>query len=162
MIAATLVKDCLLDSASEVFETMAFMALEEAGEEVQSIDEDVVLLGTITFKGAIEGVLGICCGLQCARTVAANMLGVDPDSDLSSDDINDAIGEVANMVMGAVKARIQDQTGSVDVSIPSVVKGRELQSSLGEVSHSLSVTVYIEEEHVMRLSLLYRERESKS
>lgn len=157
MIATPIVKDCLLDSASEVFETMVFMALEEAGEEVQAIDEDVVLLGTITFKGAIEGVLGIGCGLECARTIAANMLGTDPDVDLSADDIDDAVGEVANMVMGSVKARIQNDIGSVDVSIPSVVRGRELQSSLGEGSDSLSVTVYIEEEHVMTLTLLYRE-----
>ncbi len=161
MIAATLVKDCLLDSASEVFETMVFMALEEAGEEVQSIDEDVVLLGTITFKGAIEGVLGICCGFECARTIAANMLGTDPDEDLKADDIDDAIGEVANMVMGAVKARIQNETGTVDVSIPSVVRGRELQSSLGEGSHNLGVTVYIEEEHIMKLTLLYRESDNQ-
>jgi len=156
MIATPLVKDCLLDSAREVFETMVFMALEEAGDEVPDIDEDLSLLGTITFKGAVEGVLGISCDLDCARTIAANMLGTDPDGDLSPDDINDAVGEVANMVMGSVKARVQDEIGTMDVSIPSVVKGRQLQSGLGEGTHNLGVTVYIEEEHVMKLSLLYR------
>ena len=159
MVTTTSLKDTVLDSAKEVFETMVFMALEEVAEPGLEM-EDVTLLGTITFKGNLEGCLGICCGVQCARTIAANMLGMDPLDDIGEDDVNDAVGEVANMVMGAVKSRIQDTVGNVEVSIPSVVQGMELRNSLGERSSSLMVDACLEDEHQIRLSLLYRENEN--
>jgi len=159
MVTTISLKDQVLDSAREVFETMVFMALEEAQEEGPQM-EDKTLLGTITFKGQLEGCLGICCGVHCARTVAANMLGMDPSEAISEDDVNDAVGEVANMVMGAVKARIQDQVGSMDVSIPSVVQGLELKNSLGDKASEVVVNGSLEDEHLIRFSLLYRENNS--
>jgi len=158
MITTMSLRDSLLESAKEVFETMAFMALEEIPEDQEAPDfEDMSLLGTITFKGSLEGCLGICCGCCCARTIGANMLGTDPDEPMSDDDMNDAIGEIANMVMGALKSRIQDQVGNVEVSIPSVVRGRELCNSLGERASKITVRVNLEAEHDMQFSLLYRE-----
>jgi chemotaxis protein CheX len=158
MVTTTsLLRDSVLDGAKEVFETMIFMALEEVADQTWEM-EDVTLLGTITFKGSLEGCLGICCGMNCARTIAANMLGMEPDEEISEDDINDAVGEVANMVMGAVKARIQDEVGNVEVSIPSVVQGMELRNSLGERANELVVDASLEAEHNIRFSLLYREK----
>ncbi len=158
MISTVSLRDSLLDSAKEVFETMAFMALEEVREDQEAPGlEDATLLGTITFTGRMEGCLGICCGTRCAATIGANMLGLDPDEPMSDDDTSDAIGEIANMVMGALKSRIQDEVGNVEVSIPSVVRGRELRNSLGERASKITVTVNLEAEHAMQFSLLYRE-----
>ena len=156
LVTTPSLRDRVLDGAKEVFETMIFMALEEITDQTPEM-EDVTLLGTITFKGNLEGCLGICCGLNCARTIAANMLGMDPDDEISDADINDAVGEVANMVMGAVKSRIQDEVGNVEVSIPSVVQGMELRNSLGERASELVIPANLEEEYNVRLSLLYRE-----
>lgn len=158
MITTMSLRDSLLDSAKEVFETMAFMALEEVADEQEGPGlENETLLGTITFKGDLEGCLAICCGCRCARTIGANMLGTDPDEPMSDNDMSDAIGEVANMVMGALKARVQEEVGTMEVSIPSVVRGRELRNSLGERASKISVTVNLEEEHRVQFSLLYRE-----
>jgi chemotaxis protein CheX len=158
MVTTVSLKDSLLDSASEVFETMAFMALEEITDEAPEM-EDTTLLGTITFKGPLEGCLGIGCGFNCARAIAANMLGTDPDEEMTDADVDDAIGEVANMVMGALKSRIQDEVGNVEVSIPSVVEGLELRNSLGERASGIAVNVSLDEVHCIRLSLLYREHQ---
>ena len=158
MVTMTSLRDSVLDGAKEVFETMIFMALEEIEDQAWEM-EDVALLGTITFKGSLEGCLGICCGVTCARTIAANMLGMDPEDEISEDDINDAVGEVANMVMGALKARIQDHVGNVEVSIPSVVQGMELKNNLGERASELVINGNLEEEHNIRFSLLYREKD---
>ena len=156
MITTISLKDVLLDSTKEVFETMVFMAVEESLQEGAGMGERA-LLGTITFKGRLEGCLGICCDQACARTIAASMLGMGSGEELGDNDIGDAIGEIANMVLGAVKSRIQNDVGSIEVSIPSVVQGRELRSSLGEGSNRVRVRVSIEEEHIAELSLLYRE-----
>ena len=146
----------LLEGAKEVFETMIFMAIEESSELDQQIRDDA-LLGSITFKGDLEGCLAICCDVSCAKTIAANMLGTDSDEEISSEQINDAIGEVANMVMGSVKSRLYDNYSNIDVSIPSVVGGRELRNSLGDGADKILVKVNIEDEYAAELSLLYRE-----
>ena len=52
----------LIESAKEVFETMAFMDLTESTEPDQSL-KDLALLGSITFKGGLEGCLTICCNI---------------------------------------------------------------------------------------------------
>ncbi len=157
MVTTASLKDVMLDSAREVFETMVFMALAESGGDSRPIDE-VALLGSITFKGNLEGCLTICCDLTCARTIAANMLGMDAGAELGEADICDAIGELANMVMGAVKSKIQNDVGTVEVSIPSVVRGRELKNRLGEGASSVKVVADIEGQHSAEFSLLYRER----
>lgn len=156
MVTTVSLKDALLDSAKEVFETMVFMAMEESTDDVTNLG-NTTLLGSITFKGHLEGCLGVCCDEACARTIAANMLGMMSAEELSENDISDAMGEIANIVMGAVKARIQDQVGSIEVSIPSVVQGRELKNSLGEGAGQVQVRVNIEEQYRAEFSLLYRE-----
>jgi chemotaxis protein CheX len=156
MITTVSLKDALLDSVKEVFETMVFMALEETDQEWANRDEPA-LLGTITFKGPLEGCLGICCSQTCARTIAASMLGIGSSDELGDGDVGDAMGETANMVLGAVKSRIQNEVGAIEVSIPSVVQGRDLRNTVGERANRVTIRVSIEEEHIAELSLLYRD-----
>ncbi len=155
MITTVSLKETLLDSAREVFETMVFMALEESGPDAVNAEEPA-LLGTITFKGHLEGCLGICCGQTCARAIATSMLGMGSSDELGDHDVSDAMGEIANMVLGAVKSRIQNEIGGIEVSIPCVVQGRELRNSLGEDATQVRIRVSIEEEYLADLSLLYR------
>ena len=156
MMTTVSMRDALLDSAREVFETMVFMAMENADDDETSLGE-TTLLGSITFKGHLEGCLGVCCDDACARTIAANMLGMLSAEEVSENDVSDAMGEIANMVMGAVKARIQNDVGSIEVSIPSVVQGRELKNSLGEGANQAKIRVNIEEQYRAEFSLLFRE-----
>lgn len=51
--------------------------------------------------------------------------------ELSEAEISDAIGEVANMVMGSFKSRVQETIGTLNVSIPTIVKGQSLNASVG-------------------------------
>ena len=81
---------------------------------------------------------------------------MEPDDPITEEEISDAMGEVANMVMGSVKSRIQDQIGTLDVSIPSVVSGRMLENSLGDNTVKVSAKFSIEEKYVIEFSLLYK------
>jgi chemotaxis protein CheX len=156
MVDEVCLSEALLSGAKEVFETMIFMDLEGTSEPAEKIEGDA-LLGTITFTGNVEGCLAICCHMPCAKVIAANMLGMEPTEEIGKDEISDAVGEVANMVMGSVKSRVQDKTGNLEVSVPSVVSGWELNNSLGEGASKISVRVNIEDEYIAELSLLYRE-----
>ncbi len=147
----------LLASAREVFETMIFMDLEQCFDTEQRIQENA-LLSSITFKGKLNGCLTIRCGSDCARSIGINMLGMDPNENINPEDIYDALGEVANMVMGSVKTRIQENTGNINVSIPIVMSGREIVTNLGEGSAiKTCLKVTIDNEFVAEFCLLYKE-----
>ena len=147
--------DVLLDSAKEVFETMIFMSLEKSPEAAVVIDGSA-LIGTITFKGNMEGCFAIECGMDCAKTISMNMLGMDSEDEVGEDEVCDAIGEVANMVLGSIKTRIQDEVGDIQVSIPSVISGYELRNSLGEDAVKLILNLSLEGQYNVQMSLLYR------
>ena len=156
MIDEICLNEILLDSAKEIFETMISVNIEES-HETEKITEGDSLLGSITFKGRIEGCFAICCSVPCAKTIALSMLAMDPSEELSEVEISDAIGEVTNMVMGGIKSRILEAVGKVEISIPMVTRGQGLQNSLGEGAIKTLVRVKFDNECVAELSMLYRE-----
>ncbi len=146
----------LLEGAKEVFETMIFMDLEEPSEPDEQIEGDS-FLGSITFTNSIEGCLAIRCSVPCAKNIAANMLGIDTPEEVTEEEVCDALGEVTNMVMGSVKSRIQTETGELLVSIPTVIHGQNLASSLGNRMSKVFVKVDAGDEEIIEFSFLYRE-----
>jgi chemotaxis protein CheX len=156
MIDTITFESVLLDSVKEIFETMIFMDVARYNEPDRKLEGDT-LLGTITFKDAVKGCLSICCDKRCAKNIAISMLGLELTAELSKDEICDAIGEVTNMVMGSVKTRMRDVIGEVQVSIPTVVSGRELENSMGEGSIKTTIKVDVQNEYIVELSLLYKE-----
>lgn len=155
MVEQAVLGDALLQGTKEVFETMVFMSLEELSQFDPSIDGHA-LLGSIAFKGNLEGSLGICCGAACAQAIAVNMLGIDAAEKINDEETCDAMCEVANMVMGCFKSKLADAVGDLEVSIPSVVRGRELKNNLGKGASKILVKVNIADEYLGELSLLYR------
>ncbi len=164
MIAQDCLSDAMIVGAREVFEKMVFMQIEKVSDGVaQSPQEGDALLSTISFRNGMEGCLGICCDLNCARTIAINMLAMSPDEQISEGEIRDAMGEVANMVMGTIKSAIQSDLQHLQVSIPVVVTGRNLQNSLGgEGTFKIPVCVITSENQSIELTLLYRESREKN
>ena len=154
-IAQKPLTEALLEGTREVFETMMFMTVEECNELYEGIGGQA-LLGTITFEGKMEGCLGMCCDREAARMIASNMTGSGDVAEIGDDEVADAMGEVVNMVMGAFKSRIVNSGDDIHVSIPTVVRGTELQNSLGEDAQEASLTVNLDEA-VARLTLWYRE-----
>jgi CheY-specific phosphatase CheX len=156
MIDELCLSEALLAGAKEIFETMIFVNFEESSEQEDIIEGDS-LLGSITFKGGIEGCFAICCSALCAKTIALNMLAMDPSEELSEAEISDAIGEVTNMVMGGIKSRILDAVSNIEVSIPMVTRGQGLENSLGEGAIKTLVKVKLDNEYIAEMSILYKE-----
>ena len=156
MIDEICLNEALLAGAKEIFETMIFINLEESSEQEDTIEGDS-LLGSITFKGGLDGCFAICGSVPSAKTIALNMLAMDPSEELSEAEISDAIGEVTNMVMGGVKSRILDAVGNIEVSIPMVTSGQGLENSLGEGAIKALVKVKLDNDYIAEMSILYRE-----
>jgi chemotaxis protein CheX len=156
MPATLSLRGILLDSAKEVFDSMVFLALEEV-EEGTPNSESVTFLGTITFMGSIEGCLSVCFSQACARDIAAGMLCMGSPEALGDDDIVDAVGEIANMVMGAVKTRLQGSVETISISIPSVIQGRQLRRRPRDGTVRIDVHVRAGQTHAAEFSLFYGE-----
>jgi chemotaxis protein CheX len=145
----------LIGGAREVFETMIYMAVEECNDNYETIEEPA-LLSSITFQGPYEGCLGFCCGVGTAKIIANNMLGTQGCDDLSDEQVRDAMGEIANMVLGSVKALLLDAIGDVKVSIPTVVSGLDLHNSIGEGAESIEMSISLDDA-MATLMLFYKE-----
>ena len=155
MIDQEVSRDVLEHATRGIFEMMVFMGVERLDPAQFEDDGGDSLLGTITFSGDIEGCFGFCCNGACAKAVAASMLGLDPSDEVADQDVNDAIGEIVNMVMGSIKADVPT-FHEVNVSIPTVIRARGIEHNLGEESAGLVEYVKIGDAYAAKLSLLWR------
>ena len=124
-------KNCLWESAKEVFDTMVHLPLEQSEDQDTQIQQENLLLGSITFKGHIEGALVIQCDMNCAAKVARSMLMMGQDEDIDDSGVHDALGELANLVVGTVKSKMKKPLDDIKVSIPTVIRGSRLQPTIG-------------------------------
>jgi CheY-specific phosphatase CheX len=151
--------DTVIDAAREVFETMVFMDV-ETNQEVCPVIDGQSLLGSITFKGSLEGCLVVRVSQSCAESIAKNMLGIESQESLALEESCDAIGEVTNMVMGSIKTRLQNLYPAIEVSIPTVITGYELKNILGDKAVKKEVCVWLDEKEPVQFSFMYRENQT--
>jgi len=147
--------DVLLGAVQEVFQTMIFLEV-EVSPEPRAVIEGDAMLGSITFKGDIEGCLVVQCDRSCVRTIAASMLCLDSGDQIAEEELADALGEVTNMVMGRTKSRLAEAIPRIEMSVPTVVSGRGVRTSPGEGTIKTGVRIRIGRQHDAELFLLYR------
>ena len=95
----------LRDSCAEVLESMYFtMVVGETETPAAWQDGDCAAL--LHFEGEIAGRFGVRLNRSCARTLAANFLG-EEEQDVSESEIDEVIGELANIFCGSVLSRLK-------------------------------------------------------
>ena len=114
----------VIDATREVFSTMVMM--EATGdfplkEPVRRFKCSIT--GMVGFAGTYSGVISIHCPVELALKVTSNMLGIDCGE--INEDLNDAIGEIANMLGGNVKQVLSKGGLDVKLSIPTVISGED-------------------------------------
>lgn len=97
------VQRILLESASEVLETMFFtgVAEEDSSEDAQSL-----ICAELTFHGKPSGRFGVRVPPKTGRMIAASFLGLD-ESEVADRQVADVICELTNMFCGSVLSRIE-------------------------------------------------------
>ena len=75
----------------------------------------------VLISGGWEGAVIVQCESPLARRSAALMFDSTPET-IASDEVNDAMGELVNMVGGNFKTLIP---GTCSLSLPAVVEGRD-------------------------------------
>ncbi len=114
----------IIDATQEVFSTMVMM--DAAGD--YPLQEPITrfqcsITGMVGFAGLYSGVISVHCPVELAKKITSAMLGIDCDE--VNEDLNDAIGEIANMLGGGVKQVLSKGGLDVKLSIPTVISGED-------------------------------------
>jgi chemotaxis protein CheX len=114
-------REALEKATCEVFEIMLGTSLGNAIEESPQVVADFTAM--VGLAGSLCGVLGLRISSESARRMAAKMLGTD-DVDVVGN-VQDAFGEICNMIAGSFKAKIAGLADGCALSVPTVVSGKD-------------------------------------
>jgi chemotaxis protein CheX len=92
----------------------------EAGKRTDPAFSDSIS-GMVGLAGTVKGNLAIHLPSSVATAVTTAFLGMEVET--IDDDVCDAIGELANMLAGAVKTAIDPSGSDIKLSMPSTVYG---------------------------------------
>jgi chemotaxis protein CheX len=114
-------------STREVFSMMLGIDV-TAGEPFldDSAGTDSGVLALLGLAGAWVGTGSISCSADMACRIASQMLMAEYPS--INDEVLDAMAEVANMVIGNVKTKLEETLGTMNLSTPTVIYGRNFET----------------------------------
>ena len=119
-------RNCVWKAAEETVAAscgMELHRLDDGGR--QCFDGNGVLLAIISVVGDIDWTIFLGLPPKTAEALAVKFAGFEIPFD--SDDMGDAMGELANIMAGRVKANLDTLGMDVDISLPSVLRGRSLE-----------------------------------
>jgi chemotaxis protein CheX len=147
----------VIDATKEVFSTMVMMEINDEFPLKEPVSRfKCSITGMVGFAGTYSGVISIHCPVALALKVTSNMLGLDCDE--VNEDLNDAIGEIANMLGGSVKQVLSKGGLDVKLSIPTVISGEDY--TVNSLSDNDCVVVpFTVEEHTLLVGITLKKED---
>lgn len=116
--------DKIMASVHEIFTSMVMMDIVPGAPLLGEINPlQSTITGMIGLAGTHKGMLAIHLPEALAKTVTGNFLGMEVEE--IDGDVQDAIGELANMLGGSIKAVLSDNGKDIKLSMPSTISGKE-------------------------------------
>ena len=126
-------KTALQQAVSEIFENMAFQELEiVSGNPLPAVVLCSFRQATMTIYSPIQGTLVITISPSMMRTVAANVLGIDPD-DVDSSMESDVVAEMLNTMAGAWMRKITEVSQPYELGLPDTADADYIDSKAAEI-----------------------------
>lgn len=122
-------------SAHEVFDIMLGSKLEPGKPRPMNGVEFTAMVG---LAGLVTGILTVRCCHKSASQIASAMLGIPAKE--AGENAWDALGEVANMVAGNFKNKIDGMSDKCLLSVPTVITGSDY--SLKAVPESTAIELW--------------------
>ncbi len=107
-----------------VWSTMLGMPLEARWGAVDASDPPPGVTSWVCITGSWCGAITIECSSTAARRAAGAMFGMAPE-EASLEEVNDAMGEVANIIGGNLKGLLE---GPVSLSLPTVAERFDVEA----------------------------------
>jgi chemotaxis protein CheX len=120
-------EDLLNAAVIEVFGTMIGWQIQPEAKNTPISSEGATIAGAVGFIGRLTGVVYIYAPAAFAVRLTEKVLGSAPLEVDAEEMVNDAMGELANMVVGHLKSRLSDRGHSCVMTIPSIVRGTNFQ-----------------------------------
>jgi chemotaxis protein CheX len=118
------ISDKIIESTIEIFTGMVMMEISVAGEPLSTLGPmKNSITGMVGLAGTHKGVLAVHFPKQLALDVTSSFIGMDVDE--INADVQDAIGEIANMLGGNLKTILSDRGRDIHLSLPSTIFGDE-------------------------------------
>jgi len=114
----------VINATKEVFSTMVMMDLVASFPLEEPVNRfQCSISGMVGLAGTYTVILSIHCPQFFAMRITSNMLGMEVDE--VGEDVNDALGEIANMLGGYVKMVLSKGGMDINLSIPTIISGEE-------------------------------------
>ena len=128
----------IIESTQEIFSSMIMLDVTpgEPYKNKDSVQTDSIS-GIIGLAGNIKGLLAIHLPTKAALTITTAFLGMDVEE--IDEDVRDAIGELANMLGGSLKASLDPKGSEIKLSMPTSVTGNEY--SIDTIADAEEITV---------------------
>jgi chemotaxis protein CheX len=105
------------------------------------------LTSMVGLAGSYNGLVSVHIPWALAISFTSLMLGMEV-TDID-DDVNDAMGEIANMVAGSFKQHLSKGGSDIQLSTPSVVNGSDYMFSSGNNLENITLKFATDEEWFM-------------
>jgi len=105
------------------------------------------LTAMVGLAGTYNGLVSVHIPWPLAISFTSSMLGMEVTE--IDDDVNDAMGEIANMVAGSFKQHLSRGGSDIQLSTPSVVNGADYNVSSGNDLENITIKFAADEEWFM-------------
>ncbi|MBF0108152.1 MAG: chemotaxis protein CheX [Magnetococcales bacterium] len=125
----------LSDAVTEIAQTMLFTDIGIGPFEVQGNLQTADFSAIVGYGGGLNGSLRLGGSLNASLRLAGALLGETRES--WDQELEDAFGEMANMIAGGVQTRIEGLVGTITLTPPMVIQGKNHQIAGQQPSHRL-------------------------
>lgn len=132
----------IVAGTKDVFSTMLMLDL-LAGDAVQNDEVDTNFSSILGLGGDIKGMLAVHCPEETATKITGELLGIEIDD--IDEDVNDAIGEIANMIAGNLKISFENSGINTLLAIPTAVAGNSYKTSRPQQAYCVIVPFSFED-----------------
>jgi CheY-specific phosphatase CheX len=138
----------ICETVRNIWTVILGMEVSEASANVEilkKVNTGRTLTACVQLAGAWEGSIMLYCTSDLARRAASVMFGMDTEA-VSNDEIEDALGELANMTAGNIKTLLPRPC---ELSLPAVVDGIDYRLVVPGSRISLKVLLECEQEPLL-------------
>lgn len=132
-------ENIISDVAMETLEQLAFVFASSADEE-NLISDVPCVAAKVAFNGPFNGKLFMKTSNQVVDEITVNMLGIDEDEEVSSDQRCDALKETINVICGNILPEIADKKAVFNIDAPEVLtESDDIEASLKDQGNPAAV-----------------------
>lgn len=114
----------IVDAVVELFTGMVMMDICQDGEPLMkpgTMKDSIT--GMVGLAGTHKGMFAVHIPRELALAITTSFLGMEVEE--INEDVQDAIGEIANMLGGSMKSILSNKGKDIQLSLPTTISGEE-------------------------------------